>query len=259
MDHYLQIVLDALLASGSLTLAVLFLLFLFGAAMQFVSSFFRNSLTGVFGMTFTAWLTAPGVMLHEAFHALACLIFGHKVKKVVFFSPQKNGSLGYVDHAYDPASPRQRLGHFFIGTAPLWGGYAAIFGLTLLLVPAEYLPGGLRNFISLWWMWFQTFQWQLCLWVYLILMIGSQITLSRSDLEGARLGVPLLFVLMFLAALGVYFWKPEKNWQKEVLRIAEFQAGVLLYVLSVLVFFALILKLCGAGNKKRNTAKRQKK
>jgi hypothetical protein len=79
-------------------------------------------------------------MIHELSHALFCIIFGHKIQEMKLFSPENDGTLGYVNHSYNPKNPYQQIGNFFIGTGPIWGG-------VLLLYVASYflLPEGILN------------------------------------------------------------------------------------------------------------------
>lgn len=65
-----------------------------------------------------------GTPIHEASHALMCLIFGHKIVDIKFFIPNPNSYVaGYVNHTYNPKSIYQNIGNFFIGLAPIFGGF----------------------------------------------------------------------------------------------------------------------------------------
>lgn len=70
---------------------------------------------------------APGVIVHEFSHALACLFTGAKVTRISLFAPEG----GYVEHS------RSRLG--FLGAAAI--AMAPIFGITLLLWLLAYWFG----------------------------------------------------------------------------------------------------------------------
>lgn len=75
------------------------------------------------------YLVAPGVVCHEAGHALGCLLTGTKLVKMVPFSPEEDGTLGFVSH-------ERRKGvlggwaNFVIATGPLWFGGIVIALLT---------------------------------------------------------------------------------------------------------------------------------
>ncbi|MFT6927053.1 MAG: hypothetical protein ACJAZP_002682 [Psychromonas sp.] len=79
----------------------------------------------------SAWVGTP---IHELSHAFFCLIFGHKIKHLVLFKPDKHGTLGFVSHSYNNRNLWQVMGNFFIGIAPLFGGLLAIYLLTSLLL-----------------------------------------------------------------------------------------------------------------------------
>lgn len=77
-----------------------------------------------------------GTPVHEGAHALACLLFGHRIVEVRLFSlDPDDGVLGYVRHSYNPKSFYQRLGNFFIGTAPI-----VVISLLLAFVAYLVLP-----------------------------------------------------------------------------------------------------------------------
>ena len=79
-------------------------------------------------------LGCVGTPLHESGHALMCLLFGHKIRKIVFFQPNSDdGCLGYVEHSYNNRNPYQVIGCFFIAIGPVLLGTAVLTGLLFLL------------------------------------------------------------------------------------------------------------------------------
>lgn len=60
-----------------------------------------------------------GVPTHEIAHALAAVLFGHKVRKIRFYGVGRGGLSGHVEHSWNPRSLYQRFGMFWIGIAPL--------------------------------------------------------------------------------------------------------------------------------------------
>ncbi|NGZ66592.1 hypothetical protein G6Z92_06280 [Vibrio aestuarianus subsp. cardii] len=71
------------------------------------------------------------VPIHELSHAVACMIFRHKIDKVVLFTTQSHsGQLGYVKHSWNTQSLYQRVGCFFIAIAPLVTASIAVYLMT---------------------------------------------------------------------------------------------------------------------------------
>ncbi len=200
-----------------------------------------------------------GTPIHELSHALMCLIFGHKVKEIKLFSPNsKNGTLGYVNHTYNPKNLYHRVGNFFIGTAPLIGGTAAIMLFMLLFVPdvfnevhlitasSDSLPTALlsldtyteylnifitvisaifapENFGNILW------------WLFLVLavMISSHMELSGADLKGGFGGFAFITLIMLITDTLLYFFAPEA--------LSAMTAGVISFAMSVVGFLGISL------------------
>lgn len=92
-------------------------------------------------------LVAPGVILHETAHYLACKLTGTPVVRFVPFLPRKDASgattLGYVEHgARDP------LTISVIGLAPVVVNPAALAVLTILMTPVDPLAAPSGGFVS---------------------------------------------------------------------------------------------------------------
>ena len=196
--------------------------------MQLLSNSIRKSLAKIFGIQGYIYLTAPGVMIHEIGHAVFCLIFRHKIVEMKLFSPEEDGTLGYVNHSYNPNSFYQRLGNFFIGTGPIWFGVAVLCLISWMLLPNEMQ---ISDFFSLnFWG-----RWQSYIWLYLALTISSHITLSPPDLAGSVDGgiAIIATALMGFLLLG---WCGE--WENEII---EFLKNVFLSSLSIFSFIIILL------------------
>ena len=167
--------------------------------MQYLSQELRRRLAAALGVGAFVRLTAPGVVLHELCHAAACLIFGHRIVELRLFSPEADGTLGYVRHTYDPRSIYQRIGNFFIGVAPVCGGVLALYLLYKFLVQTgcNGYPLPFALFSPDFWR-----RWQSWLWLYTSISIASHLTLSRSDLCGALTGAVTLCVFMLIFAFA---------------------------------------------------------
>jgi hypothetical protein len=136
------------------------------------------------------------------------------------FSPRGDGSLGSVQHSYNPRSTYQRIGNFFIGTGPIWLGTALVSLLAWLLLgsAASHAVRQVNNssnvadlategsqVAGLAWQLFTLLlrpallsTWQFWIVAYLIFCIGSHITLSRPDINGAARGFVSLVVFMLV-------------------------------------------------------------
>ena len=196
--------------------------------MQLLSNSIRKSLAKIFGIQGYIYLTAPGVMIHEIGHAIFCLIFRHKIVEMKLFSPEEDGTLGYVNHSYNPNSFYQRIGNFFIGTGPIWFGVAVLCLISWLLLPDEMQ---ISDFFSLnFWR-----RWQSYIWLYLALTIASHITLSPPDLAGSVDGG---IAIMATALLGFLLLGWCGDWENEII---EFLKNVFLSSLSIFSFVIILL------------------
>jgi len=184
-------------------------LFLIGFALYWVSKMRNKALTQSIGgkacLFLTGWVGTP---VHEAGQALFCLIFGHKITEIKFFSSQKDGTAGYIKHEYNPKSLYQRIGNFFIGIAPMFFGALVIYVLLWIFlpwcVPQDIGEGigitGLKilknifnsdNFSS----------WRFWVFFYLSLSVASHAALSSQDLKGTVPSFLILLLLIFLVNL----------------------------------------------------------
>ncbi len=101
-------------------------------------------LTGSFGRGIYIATSIIGTPIHEIGHAVMCLPFGHKIKRVCLWNPKApDGVLGYVDHTYNKKNIWHRLGCLFISVGPV------IFGLfAVTLTMAVCFPEALEEYYS---------------------------------------------------------------------------------------------------------------
>ena len=202
---------------------VLLPFFLIAGVLQFISMLLRRYTFLLAGEKFWTILAAAGTVLHESSHALFCLIFRHKIKDMKLFSPDGKGTLGYVNHTWDKRSFYQCAGNFFIGIAPVIIGTLVISLLTFIFYPAAYRSIGAENFNTLADVLAESlklcrrmlcnvaapenfFRWQSWVHLILILLIGSQITLSAADFKGVKAGIAALACGITLISLILSFW-----------------------------------------------------
>lgn len=218
--------------------------------MQLLSNSIRNSLAKFFGIQGYIYLTCPGVMIHEIGHAVFCLIFRHKIMEMKLFSPEDDGTLGYVNHSYNPNNFYHKIGNFFIGTGPIWFGFAILWLITWMLLPGEILNSHdgasvqIKNFLiylisaDFW------TNWKSYLWLYLALTVASHITLSPPDLVGAWDGIititsAVLFAFLFFGWCG--------NWESSVIEFVKnlffASCGFLTFFVAILFIFSIVFKI----------------
>lgn len=222
----------------------------------------RSAFLALFG-----WL---GTMVHEAGHALFCLLFGHRITAITWFDYRgTNGTLGSVRHSYNPDSLYQRIGTFFIGIGPILLGTAVIYWSAHALVgtelvatlrqPADTLFAAPPSLAAL----AQTLgnrclaflttlftaqnltSWHFYLFLYLSFSVGSSITLSPQDIKGASSGFVTLAGLL-LAFNIVTNWLgrvPEAVFRGLGNYSGIFLAAMLLTVLMNALIAAVLLLL----------------
>ena len=212
--------------------------------LQLISNSLRTSLGRFCGIKPYIYLTFPGVMLHELSHAFFCIIFKHKIVDMKLFSPEEDGTLGYVNHQYNPKSIYQRMGNFFIGTGPIWGGVTAILLLTCWLLPQLTLDlNTIKQTVFAFDFWKSYKPW---LWLYCVFTIFSHITLSPPDLRGAADG---LVVLVTATVLLCLIFGKCGEWEEWVLGWLKlflervFPLFCLIIVISAIVAIVLCIML----------------
>ena len=252
---FVDYIVQALLNGGLILLVGVATWILIAWCLNFLSNVIRNRLCFLGDRTFI-YLTAPGVAVHELSHAAFCVIFRHKIVKMSLFSPEADGTLGYVEHRYDPKSLYQRVGNFFIGTGPIWGGLALLYFLSVLLLPWEMFSSDKSwsdNIFALFRLFFSLKSWTslwFYVWLYAALTISSHITLSPPDIKGAKDGFIVLVGVIFLSCL-LFGWCG--SWEEYLVHELSFILVRLISLVatsvSALLVIALILRLMPFGKK----------
>ena len=175
-----------------------------------------------FGWRAVAITAIIGVPIHEISHAILCILFRHKITKLVLLQKRDvNGVLGYVSHSYNPSSLYQQTGNFFIGIAPIFGGISAIIVLMFTIIPKTFnefitinmnnlhiteinvasINGILTSYIDLIKIIFSIKNLAnpyFILFLFLAICISSHISLSSADIKGASKGLLVIFVIILV-------------------------------------------------------------
>ncbi len=187
-----------------------------------------SRLNGLFyrwlGRTIYLLFMWPGVVIHELSHLLGCLVTWTRVREANLFSPREERpgelTLGSVVHD----QPRNPVASTIIGSAPFFGGAAALWLIIRLLFPAVLaeasfhqaaLAGGsagqvlgfLGRTASEYLDFFFALAavlaaggWRTLLFVYVAVPVAAHIAPSRPDLKHSLAGVAALTVILGLAA-----------------------------------------------------------
>jgi hypothetical protein len=175
----------------------------------------------------------PGTAIHELSHALACLLFGIRVYRVVLFhpTPDQNGNyrLGYVEHS--GADPFRST---IVGIAPLIG-CAQVTYLTYLWATGTHIsfqPITVKSFYdSL--NYLHIANWKTYVFFYIALACALSGDPSDVDLKS----LPALTITVILLGVLIYFTRAALIWMK----IADFFLTIGKYLAPVFTGFTLVM------------------
>lgn len=226
------------------------------------------SLVGARGFIYgLGWI---GVPVHEAGHWMMAVAFRHRIGKVRLFSPDpETGTLGYVEHQYNPRSLFQTSGNFFIGLGPVFSASLVLYLLLVVFFGSEATSSfaisrpvdlstargagafavdtalGAFNGIG----WFLKAEllkdWKLWVFIYLLLAIGSNIRLSRADMSGSLTGlITLLAISMLFNFVALFFYDRPFEAVSEIASLLTPVYGVLIMTLAgTTILFLIIFSL----------------
>jgi hypothetical protein len=158
-------------------------------------------------------LGTVGVTYHELSHLITAVIFRHKINEVRLFRPFQgkiDGTLGYVNHSFNKKSIYQRIGNYFIGTAPMLFGAGLLFLILRIAYPAVFINVAGINEISssLSFAFANMFKAEnlFTLWTpiifLIILFICPHMHMSWADVKGATSGAITMIIIAFLLSLS---------------------------------------------------------
>ena len=221
-----------------------------------------------------AWL---GTAVHELGHAAMCPLFGHRITDMKLFSPDPaTGTLGYVNHSYNPDSFYHNVGNFFIGIGPIISGTVVIYVAARFLLSDTFFDSFAQlkityeNFSSLQAsqqlalsVWESTralllglftaenaLRWQFYLFLYILFSVGSSITLSPPDIQGAVQGFAVFFGVLFIVnIIALVFGGISIRYFIWITQYYSVTYAVLVFalIMNALVCVPLLLLRGGAG------------
>lgn len=244
----INFIINCLLGAIKMFLTIILSLGIIGFFMHYCTDTLRNRISLKVGSHFFIYFTCVGTVVHELSHALMCIIFNHKINKISLFSPQADGVLGFVEHSYNRQNLYQRIGCFFIGVAPLVGGIVSIYFLSILLLPENIcykFSQGYNPFLIFELICDPSFYLNIksYIWLYLMFSIMLHTTLSPADLEGSKVGLISLIVVLLIVSLASSFIPSVESFLIEKIKtLILFFINPLLLAFFMLLIIYLILK-----------------
>ncbi|MFA6849528.1 MAG: hypothetical protein WCS30_04190 [Selenomonadaceae bacterium] len=258
-EFYMEMVWNVFVLTGIELMYLLGVVIAAGFLLGIVESFSNQWAYKAWGRSGILVTSFIGTPIHEAGHALLCILFHHKITAIKFLdlNPQAE-TLGYVQHSFDKQSLYQRMGTFFISMGPIFSGTASILFFLYFLEPdvfqvlqklAANAPldasgmqliqwfeysikvfyGEIVNFTKLG-------SWQYGLFLFLAISVSSHIALSTTDLKNMMSGLGVIFCVAVLGnAVAALI---EVDTLHYVLLLAPYNI-YLLSVLSVSILFSL--------------------
>ncbi|MBQ9773033.1 MAG: hypothetical protein IJW30_06780 [Clostridia bacterium] len=209
-----------------------------------------------------------GTPIHELGHAIMCLLFGHKITEMRLLLPPNHpsGTLGYVQHSYNPRNPWARLGNLFIGIGPIFSGMGVMILMLFLCFPEQWgdyvatssalslgessfgdVVSGVFSLLLSLPAAFADKWWAALIGIIVILAVSQHVTLSGADIKGALssllIYLPLLLIFAIVTALcGVQEAILSGLWIANLWMLSLFAIAIAFSLVWILI--ALVILLC---------------
>ena len=200
------------------------IILIFGTVIGFCNKKFYSNI-GANGGAVCIATGLIGTPIHELSHALFCIIFRHKINEIKLFTIGDDGTLGYVNHSYNPKNLYQRIGNFFIGVAPILGITAVILLIAKFLLPdlpyeildlsENFTPEsgilgalyGILQALKIFFSYITDPKW----WAFIVLgmLLSLHMTLSGADIKGAMDGLVALLALLLIVDIAIGLLSPS--------------------------------------------------
>lgn len=266
--EYFKSFLMQLLQTTLLQIWIVFgMFFILGLLLYFFSRstrrVFENAGYPKIDMFVTGWIGTP---VHELGHALFCLLFGHTIKDLKLFKPDKvDGTLGYITHSYDTKNLYHTIGNFFIGSGPILLGSTLLFLLFYIFLPnsgevakvfktygtisitfSHFFESLQHIAILVWHMFMAIFSkqyiasWQLWLVLYVSFSIASHMQLSPPDIKTMLRGLLVIIGVMLVVNIVAVVWEFDINaWIVRHFCVG-YVYGIMLFAASVSALFYVL-------------------
>ena len=208
-------------------------------------------------------LTCLGTVVHELSHLVFVILGCMKPTEIKLFRPiggYFDGNLGYVNSTYNKRNLYSRAFLFFVGIAPIIGGTIVILVSLKFCIPKTFdilmnnIDGLsyaeniftkeliasqiaiLKTFIvSL--LTIENFK-TISFWVFLfiVLSVGSHMSLSKADIHGAIKGLPIIYVTICIVNLALVFCGVDSQVSKYYFMIIS---SYTIIFLSIAIMFSI--------------------
>lgn len=224
--------------------------------LMLIQSFTYKSSIRTFGHKVVIYTGVIGTSLHEIAHALMCVLFRHKIHEIKLFSPDVDGTLGYVKFSYDSRSLYQKVGLFFVGLAPFFMALLYFYAATFLLLEIDLLANSFSQFDiqllmeevrkfadSI----FQASGWNLFVWGILMVSMVLHMMPSQLDLKGAKVGFVFLLLIYILISSVLFLIHRDLQWMFDGMYL--FSVNLVLYLSKLTLCFVIFGLVIGIVNK----------
>jgi hypothetical protein len=243
-------------------------LLLFGWTLHLAAGLLERSSVRLLGLrAYLYTIGWPGTLVHELGHAMFCPVFGHRITGMRLFSiSTRNRQAGYLSHSYSSGNLWHLAGNFFISVGPLVLGSAVIYlllrymaglplsirgmvGGTMALDTASGLVSWLSRFaVQLWHTSLEILRhirwsdWRTWLAGWLVLSVGSGMTLSPQDLKAAASGLGVILLVLVIANLSAMLLGYSSPDYSGMIRLSVTACLLMILVLTVCCTATLIIR-----------------
>ncbi len=217
-----------------------------------------------------------GTTIHELSHAIMCKIFFHKIVDMKLYQiDEKNNTLGYVTHTYNPKNMYQLLGCYFIGIAPIICGSTIILFALKFFLPNTFME--LNEYIDTWSI-IQSNGMSADLFIYfldtiigiftsiiseisytnlsiifiiIVLCVALHMNSSKEDIKNSFKSIPLFIGIIILVNLVVVLI--FNNLYYEFVKIMYILGSFIICLMVIAIIFSIIYVIIGASVKGTST------